>query len=218
MSKSVEKNLSNSTHYWKSAVLNVLGFLFLAWGLIAIGYQIYRGAFAFVLWFSYAVLIFTGIGILTRNSYLIASQIAILGIPYIFWSIDFLYLIITGNSLWGLTDYIFKDISALANVISIQHLFNIPLSLFSIWIIKLKRDDFWKFSFGQITFLFVIGRLFTPQEMNINCVFSSCFPLEIPLPYFVEWFLFFFAIIGITSLIISSLKFLRPRQLYPLNI
>ena len=101
--------------------------------------------------------------------------------------------------------------STIGNIISLQHLFTIPLAIYATHLIGLKRKDAWKLSFAQISLIFLIIVLFTPRESNINCVFKPCINLSIGLPYYLTWFLIFFLMIFLTSLILNSLSYLKSR-------
>ena len=194
----------------KDLILDFLGVFFLIWGIAAILNQVYLRDAIFFLWLCYIGLILIGLGILFRSSYLIASQIAILTIPLLIWSADFIYFLIFRQPLSGITLYFFENKIKFSNIISLQHLFTIPLSLLAIWMIKLNRKVFWKFGFLQITIFFMMGRFFTPANKNINCVFRSCFNTKIAfLPYFIEWFITFFLIIIITNFILMKIKVFR---------
>ena len=155
---------------------------------------------------SYISLILLGIGALKKDGFLIASQIIILGIPYVFWNIDFYYYLINGRTLFGIVDYFFVPGSFIGKLISSQHLFTIPVSLYSLYLIKLKRNDFWKVSFLQVAAVFFVTRLATSPEKNVNCVFKSCTNFNFGLPYILEWFLVYFAMVLFANLIINRIK------------
>src|SRR3989344_9685731 len=129
----------------------LIGFFLVFLGILAFYNGFNSVGLSGILWFSYTALFLIGIGILTRNSYLIASQLNIILIPYIFWNIDFFYVLLTGNTLWGVTNYFFTSRPTIAQMITLQHLITIPVSLLAIYFIKLKRKDFWKLSAIQVT-------------------------------------------------------------------
>lgn len=193
----------------KGLVLDALGILFLIWGLGAIFYQISIQEPYFVLWFCYTGLILIGLGILLRSDFLIAAQLALMTMPLIIWSIDFFSFLITGKFLWGITAYLFKDQANIGDLISLQHIFTVPLALFSLWIIKLKRKDFWILSIFEAILFYFFSGFFSTSEQNLNYVFSSSVPFETPLSYAFDWFFFVFLMIFLTSVIFLNLKFLR---------
>ena len=191
-------------------ILPVAGVLFLVLGIFAYYNGFQNSGLAGVLWFSYTALFLIGIGILTRNSYLIGSQINIIFIPYIVWNIDFFYVLITSGSLWGITNYFFASRPILSQMITLQHLFIIPVSLVSLYFIKLKRNDFWKLSLIGVLISFLLIKIINPAE-NINCVFENCLPFQITLiPYPFVWFLTYIAMIFLTNfLLIKSNVFVK---------
>ena len=193
-------------------LLRVLGVIYVILGIIAFYNAIRYTETAGILWFSYVAFFLIGIGLLTRSSYLIASQLNIVFIPYIIWNIDFFYVLITGNSLWGITNYFFTARQTLAQLISLQHLFTIPVSLIAIYLIKLKRKDFWKFSAIQVTLFFFLVRIFSSLERNVNCVFENCIPFQIiPGPYVFSWFVSYAIMIALATLFLTKIKIFQSK-------
>ena len=177
----------------KDQIIKIIGFFLLFLGIFAIAYELINKNPDEILWLCYIALIILGIAIIQKNKGLILAEISILAIPLAIWNIDFLYYIITKTPLLGLTDYFFspsRDI--VANIISLQHFYTIPLALIALILIKqkvnFKVSRVIEISFIQMTILFVLGRIFTPPEVNMNCVFKSCIPITINLPYPIVWF------------------------------
>lgn len=198
----------------KIIILRIIGGLLLIWAILSffVGYSI--GGFEQLLWFSYIGLFLTGIGVFFRKPYLVASELAILLIPAIFWNFDFFYHFFTGNSLFGITDYLFiRSEPILSDIVSYQHIFLIPLALISLWFMKLKRNDFWILSIIQVSVVFIVIRLFTTPVNNIGCVYESCLRISLGsfsvISYGLVWFLMFFTMIGISSIILINLPFLK---------
>ncbi len=201
----------------KERILNILGILFLIWGILAIVNSIFLGNPDQIFWNCYIGLLLIGIGIIRRNPILIGSQLTILAIPLLVWDIDFLYYFIFNNSLWGITDYIFVEQRlALSQIISLQHLFTLPFSLFTLYLLKTDKFDFWKVSIPQITLIFFVVFLTTPPGQNINCVFENCLSINPSIisnvQYQVIWFFVFFGMIIITNLILWRLPFLKQKK------
>lgn len=188
----------------KEIILNIIGVIFLILGISAILNTLFNleQGLAPILWFSYIGLILLAIGVLRRDSYLIAAQLCILAIPYLFWNVDFFYYLFQGKSLFGIVDYFFIPGAIMGKIISSQHLFNLPLSLIAIYLIGLKRKDFWKVAFFEVAVLFFITRIFTDYEKNVNCVYHNCANFNFGLWYPLEWFLAYFVMIIIANLII----------------
>ena len=188
-----------------------LGILFVFLGLLAYYNGLKISGFAGILWFSYTALLLIGIGILTKNPYLIASQVNIVFIPYLFWNVDFFYVLFTGNSLFGITDYFFQSRPLLSQIITLQHVFIIPISFLALYLMELKRKDFWKLSVIEVAVFFFIIKILKPTE-NINCIFENCLPFEIQIiPYEITWFAAYLLMISITTGIIIYFKKLKPR-------
>lgn len=185
--------------------LQIAGTIFIILGIIAYYNGLKHSGITGVLWFSYTALFLIGIGIVRKNPSLIASQVNIILIPYIFWNIDFFYVLITSESLFGITNYFFQQRPLLSQIITLQHLFIIPISFFALYKYKLKDKGFWKISLLEIVVLFFLIRILEASE-NINCVFESCIPLQISIiPYPVAWFLFCTTFILLTNYFLSKM-------------
>jgi hypothetical protein len=197
---------------YKFWILNVFGVFFLVLGILAIINSLYIKNPMQVFWMCYVSLILIGTGILTRNSFLIMSQVYILAIPVLIWDADFLYQLILQKPLWGLTNYFFYDRALnLGKFISLQHLYTVPFALYTVHLIGLKRSDAWKLSFAQAFFVYIAISLFTTTESNINCVFNPCINVHFGIPYRLTWFLTFFTMIFITALIINNITFFKRK-------
>ena len=195
----------------KRIILNILGIFFITLGITAVLNTIYQGNLEHILWSSFFILLLVGIGILRRSTFLIVGLINIAAIPYTLWSIDFIYLVSTGQSLLGITDYFFIPGPLLGKIITLQHLFTVPLSFYAIYLIKLKRNDAWKLSFILLISIFFVTRLFTSEENNINCVFSSCLNIPIQGYYPIIWFTLSFSMVILTNFLINRMGFLREK-------
>ncbi len=190
----------------KKITLNIIGVLFITWGIAAIINTLYRDDLAPILWLCYIGIILLGIGALKKDSFLITSQINILAVPLIFWTIDFFSFLINGKTLFGIVDYYFIPGPVIGKIISSQHLFTIPLSFYAIYLIKLKRTDAWKISFIQLILIFLATRIFTDPGENVNCVFSSC--LNFTVSYYpLMWFVSTFLMVLLINFLIIKMKF-----------
>ena len=113
-----------------------------------------------------------------------------------------------GQTLFGVVDYFFLPGPLLGKIISLQHLFTIPLGIYLLFLVKLKRKDAWKLSFVTLIILFLITRIFTLEIDNINCVYQSCINYSIGNGiYPFIWFAVSFLGVFITNKII--IKFLK---------
>ncbi len=101
----------------KRLIINLIGFFYLLFGVSAIVNTIYQNNSAPLLWFCYVGMILLGIGALRKDSLLVASQLNILAIPLIVWTIDLIYGLIMGQTLFGVVDYFFLPGPLLGKII-----------------------------------------------------------------------------------------------------
>ncbi|MFH1238159.1 MAG: hypothetical protein V1491_01855 [archaeon] len=197
----------------KFMLLDIIGIFFLFLGIIAIANSIHDQNPTQILYLCYLSLILIGIGILTKRSFIIMSQVYILAIPLLIWDIDFLYWLIFSKPLWGITDYFFiNNLFNIGKIISLQHLFTVPLAIYSASLIGVKRKDAWIWSFIQIILIFIAVNMFSPPELNVNCVFNSCINVYFWLPYNLIWFLIIFSMTFITSVILNYLPIIKVKN------
>ncbi len=195
----------------KIIILNLLGTYFLVLGIIAIVKSLYRGVPSQILYACYIGTILIGIGILTKTSFIVLSQVYILAIPLLIWDVDFIHWLIFNRPLWGITDYFFFDFSAtIDKFVTLQHLYTVPLAIYAVKLIGVKRKDAWKWSFIQLILMFVAVTALSPPELNVNCVFASCIDINYWLPYNIIWFLVSFSMTSITALFLNY--FLWPKK------
>ncbi len=184
-------------------ILTFFGYVLIVLGVLAFYNAISHDPME-VLWFSYAALLLVGLGVVTRNSYLIGSQVNIILIPYIIWNLDFFYYLITGSELFGVTNYFFNSRPTLAQIITLQHIFLVPIALYALSDIKIKRKDFWMLSLAQVILFFIIIKVIG-DEKNVNCISYNCLPFEIAL-YPAFWIIAYCLMIFITTKFLISIK------------
>lgn len=167
-----------------------------------------------IIWICYIAVILIGISAITRKPKLLTAQLNIMLIPLIFWSIDFLYHLTFGQTLFNIASYVFEPRPLLSQIVSSLHIITIPLSLFILYLVEAKEKikDSWKISLIQILIIFFITILFTTPEVNVNCVYESCTNISLGLPTIIEWFIGIFSMIAISYIIIKNLKFLKTKQ------
>ena len=195
----------------RELVLNIIGIFLLIMGISAIINTIYLGDYAGILWFCYLGLILLGISVLKRSSYMLVAQLNIFAIPLIFWTVDFLFILFNNQSLFGITDYFFITGPIIGKIISSQHLFTLPLSLYALHLIGLKEKGAWKLSSVEVVALFIISLIITPEVSNINCVYEPCVNFISDNFYTLKWFIFSFLMIMITTFFINLL-FLKKKK------
>lgn len=186
-------------------ILDIIGFVLFSLGVAAIMNSLFIKNPTQIFWGCYLGLIIMGVGIIKRSSFLIMSQVYILAIPLLFWDIDFLYWLLFNHPLFGITDYFFIERTlTISKLISLQHLFSIPFAIYATRKIGLERRDAWKWSFVQITLVYIIVSFFTLPESNINCVFEPCVNFSFGIPYRITWFIIFFGMTLLTAVIVNK--------------
>ena len=199
----------------KNSILNTIGVVYVLLGFSAVSFSIYFHVPEQIFWFCYFSLFLIGIGILMRNSLLVASQLNIAAIPLIFWTADFFYYLAFQKELFGFSTYFFiYERPSILQLVTLQHIFTLPIALYSLYLMKLDGKGSWKISAIQGTIIFFVVKMLVPsEEINMNCVVKSCF--DYPtfwIPYPILWFLAFFLMIGITSFVINRIPFLRKAR------
>jgi len=198
----------------KNYIRYSVSFLFITIAIIAIFNAVNDKNIDNIFWFCYVSLFLIGLGISTKNSLLLQSQINILLIPQMIWSIDFFYRLFTGQTFWGITDYFFLQGGLSQKIVSIQHIYTVPLTLYMLSLIKINKKDAWKYSFIQITVIFFLSLFFTNPNKNVNCVFKSCLPFIQTNSYYhyFVWFAIVFVGIFITNAFLTRLPFIQKLQ------
>lgn len=202
----------------KKLFLNFFGIFYILIGIMAFYNSIINIGYSSVLWISYSVMLLIGLGILLRNPYLIGSQINIVLIPYLVWSIDFIHNLFLRKSLWGLTDYVFSSRYVISQTISLQHLFIVPIALISLYFIKSKKTDSWIFSMLQVAIFFFITRKFSEPSSNINCVFKDCLGAINSNYYVLIWFTAYFIMILLVNYFIKKSNIFYQKNNVPSHL
>ncbi len=188
----------------KEKAIKIFGAVFFALGVLAVVSSYNSIGFSGIFWFSNLALLFVGAGMILKKPWLIASQMNIVFIPYLFWNIDFFYVLINSESLWGITDYFFTERSFVLQVITLEHIFIIPVAVAFLFMYKPKKFDFWKFSIAQVLMVFAILRIIGDEKSNINCVYRTCSPINFSfIPYEISWVAGYIAIILVTNLALA---------------
>ncbi len=169
-----------------------------------------------LLWLCYINMALVLAGIIAKKPNLILSQILILMIPDLLWIFDFLGILITGTSFLGTAKYFFTGSRGLlSQIVSIQHLFTIPLSLLALSLIKVKKSyKALLISSIQIV-LFLVLMSLIPGNHGVNCLPNPeiCTSLQMPefIPYPLFWLAMEFFFIAISYLIVSFLPFIKKK-------
>lgn len=189
-----------------------IGVFFILTGILAIFYALYNNHPESIFWFCYGSILLIGIGILIRNSTLISSQIYILLVPDLIWITDFIYYIFAGHSFFHIVDYFFEGNMTLPFLISLQHLFVVPLTLLVLSVIKIKSKFAFIFSFIHLILLFAITRYFTTPEFNVNCVYQACGSVFSSGIYPFLWIFLSFLMVLIVQAVLFNISSLRQKH------
>lgn len=197
----------------KNIFLKVFGIYFIIISALSYYQAVFIDDISLIFWFSYLVMLITGIGLIKKKAYLIGSQINIVLIPYLIWNLDFFYELITKTPLLGITSYFFEGRILLAQIITLQHVVIIPISFIAFYLIKFERKDFWKISLIQGVIIYNLTVFFSNPKMNINCVFQNCLPFYVPqiiYPFF--WFFCFIVMVGIVNYILIKIPVFNSKN------
>src|SRR3989344_4591136 len=193
----------------KNKLITFLAIFLIFFGAFAMLYGIYRGYPSWIFWFCYISMILIGIGALRKDSLLIAAQFNLLFFPLLFWNIDFFLVLFSGNSYLGIAGYFFEEMLLPARIISLEHLFLIPMILYLLYLIKIKKKDILKsyiISIFQVSLIFAVMKILNANIDNVNCVFENCYSfLNFLLPYAsytVLWFLVYFIILFVANIVL----------------
>jgi len=182
----------------------ITGIIFLIFGTSAIlnGIFLLKSPLT-IIWFCHIGLIILGIGFLAKNKTIIDSQINILAIPLLIWTADFLQFLLTKNSIFGISAYFFQQGELTSKIITSQHLFTIPLSLYSRKFVKKTLRNSIVLSLIVMAPIFFLSEFFGPEK-NINLVYNflgisgAC--------YTILWFMIFIVMILATNLALNKFK------------
>lgn len=185
----------------------VTGLIFLIYGISAVtnGIFILKNYFIIV-WFCHIGLILLGIGFLTRNKTIIDSQINILAIPLIIWTLDFIQFLFGGKSIFGISEYFFQQVAITSKIITSQHLFTLPLSIYSRRFVKKTKGNSILLSILLTIPVYIISRIIG-ERMNINLSYHVA---NMKIEYYpLVWFMVVFVMIFLTNYLLNSLKNLK---------
>jgi hypothetical protein len=176
----------------RETYLYVVGFVFALIYLYVFSLFIFLDNYAIGLtWMCYLGIPLIALGIFLKKPNLVLSQVFILLIPDLFWSLDFFYRLLTNTSLFGFKNFFFDTTLFSRKLLALQHVLVPFLSLFCVYLIKPKKLEKALFiAIIEIFFLLGLG-LFIPSLNETNCLpnSDSCFsfPNPFPLPYPVIW-------------------------------
>jgi len=166
---------------------DVLGWSMIIIGLLPIVTFLFFSRPEYVVWFSNHTFLVLGLAVLFRSRFWVLAELCIGFVPETTWSIDFLWQLVTGEPIWGMTSYMFKNGAFdWFHLYSLQHILFVPLGLYALYMIggPVKRAYWGSFAHFALVWptSFAIG-----SDLNINCVFYACQILTF-LPYYpITW-------------------------------
>ena len=201
----------------KKIILYLIAGIFLFFLSCAIIFYFQFKLYIGLLWICYTAITIIILGIILKKPSLILSQVIILTFFDIFWIIDFFYMLITGNSFLGITNYFFDNNFLLKKILTLQHIFTIPLSVVALSLIKVKKNNkIILMSFAEIIFFYLLSFLL-PPEYGINCLpistFCTSFVFPKSIPYPLIWLVLLSSFSIISYYILTSIPFLKKKEL-----
>lgn len=199
----------------KNIILYSIAILFFVVVALTISSYLKQGLYFAVFWVCYTYMVLVAVGIIAKKPNLILSQIIIMLIPNLIWVIDFMIILITGNSPLGFAKYFFTGEGALlSNILSLHHIYSVPLGIFALSLMKIKKSHkAILISFVEIIFFFILGLFVIPAKHGINCLPTAriCSSLTFPefIPYPLIWLTVVFSFTIISYFIIISLPFIK---------
>jgi hypothetical protein len=167
-----------------------------------------------LLWVCYPAITLMIIGILLKKPTLILSQLILITVQDLFWIFDFFNILFTGNSPLEVASYFFEAGFSLKKIITLQHLFTVPLGILALSILKVKKDKkVFIIALIELSLVFLLG--FFPIMSGINCLPTSlsCTSFKFPAPprYFIVWWIFVTISALISYFVLINLPFLKEK-------
>lgn len=175
----------------KQDLLELIGFIFLGIYIYILIIFISTNYVEGLLWMCYLGIPLMALGIFLKKPDIILSQIFILLIPDLLWSIDFFYRIFFGNTLLGIDNFFFTTPYLSRKILSLQHSITPLLGLTTLALLKPKKfSKALIISFFEILLVFLVNILFKFKE-EINCLptYKSCMFSDpsFLIPYPIFW-------------------------------
>ncbi len=160
--------------------------LILIWGITLLTFRIvhYGLASGFLWWFDHWFLILSGLTLIKKNSrFQSALTFLILTIQSL-WALDNLYYLITKQTGLGTTSFLFQPGVSLFEFLLLQSHF--ILSSVLLYKLPLEQTDR-RTTIKALFFPLIIFLLsyFSPPQNDINCIHSSCSPINIHVAHWM---------------------------------
>jgi hypothetical protein len=200
----------------KDIILYCIAALLIISLFFAIGFYLRNKLYIGLFWICYTALPLIIIGILLKKPNLILSQLIIIMIPDLMWIADFIGILLTGNSFLGVSKYFFESGSLFKKVLTLQHLYTVPLSILALGILKIDKIKLKLIliSFVELIGFFILGFIL-PAQYGINCLPTSAnctsFVFSKIIPYPLIWIIVEFSFVLISFLILYYLPFIKKK-------
>ena len=178
----------------------IVGWLFILFGIVGVIINLYLGSTYNLIWLCNHMSIVLGVAFIHKSRTWISAELSIALIPQLFWSIDFIGKLITGEFIFGATEYMFSiNYNPLLYYLSLNHLFITPIALVGLWHLGGARKA-WKQACTHGIVLLFFSFAFMNGH-NLNCFKESCVPfiLMSGITYQVLWPILFFILVVIPT-------------------
>jgi len=206
----------------KEIYSTITGIAFIIFAIAAFIVYYKTGTMHYVLWICDHTALIIGLAFLFRKWFWIGAELNLLFLPQLFWSIDFLYRLFFGKFIFGFTDYMFPAYNIPLYIVSLSHIFIIPVALIGLFlalkasgkkeriIIRERMKWSWRGSLMHMLLLMIPSYMLS-NSINYNCALKPCFSF---LPggtiYSIIWVLVVFLIVLLTNYLLNkSLKIIR---------
>ena len=147
----------------------LLGWCMIGHFVFLMGRTFWNGTSEDLFWISHMGTLLGGLGALFRNRRLISMSLVSLFSHHLFWCIDTLGWLLTGNFPFGTTGYL-ENATLGGWLQSANHFFSVPfLFLLAYWQNGVDKHA-WVWSTATFTILASISFLILPPEANVNSV------------------------------------------------
>lgn len=186
-----------------------LGLFFILLGIITLFWHIFVLDWRYVFWFCNHAMLIVGWALLKKNRFWLTAMLNWSIIPVSLWVVDFLSKLLFGFYIFGITSYMFAQ-PFWKNIVSLQHLFTVPLMLYALWLVGKPHPRAWIGTTLHGTTLWLISYFFIRQDYNVNCVHKACVSF-LDWPNYAFWWIIvgitmFFATNKILSLVFNAIK------------
>jgi len=154
----------------KKKWLTSIGIMLIIWEIIDIAYNMPNSNWYHLFWFSRNVFFLVGLALIIKDKRFAGGVfLAVVGAE-IFWALDF-FMMLAGYQFMNTTRYIL-EYNWIGIIFQMGHVVIIPLAIFMVYHIRMKKDSYLVSWVIAGLFLF-LGRL-GPASANVNCAYGYC--------------------------------------------